>query len=104
MRAWRMGAGRRQRQGHGLFADPAFAQVAVVLLVGGVAVLSRWLVGSALRPVEALTQTAVGIDRGLPHPRWQQGYRVADVLGDGVADRVLQPLDEHVVQVALELR
>ncbi len=32
--------------------------VAVLLLVAGVAVLSRWLVGSALRPVEELTRGA----------------------------------------------
>jgi signal transduction histidine kinase len=35
--------------------------VAVVLLVGGVAVLSRWLVGSALRPVEELTRGAASL-------------------------------------------
>jgi signal transduction histidine kinase len=35
--------------------------VAVVLLVGGVAVLSRWLVGSALRPVEELTRGAAAL-------------------------------------------
>jgi signal transduction histidine kinase len=35
--------------------------VAVVLLVAGVAVLSRWLVGSALRPVEELTRGAASL-------------------------------------------
>ncbi len=35
--------------------------VAVVLLVLGVAVLSRWLVGSALRPVEELTRGAAAM-------------------------------------------
>ncbi|MGZ4603290.1 MAG: sensor histidine kinase [Kineosporiaceae bacterium] len=51
--------------------------VAVVLLVLGVAVLSRWLVGSALRPVEELTRGAAAMPADGP----------ADMPGDGPADR-----------------
>jgi signal transduction histidine kinase len=40
--------------------------VAVLLLVAGVAVLSRWLVGSALRPVEALTRGAAELPGTAP--------------------------------------
>ena len=40
--------------------------VAVALLVLGVAVLSRWLVGSALRPVEELTRGAAELPAGAP--------------------------------------
>jgi signal transduction histidine kinase len=51
--------------------------VAVVLLVAGVAVLSRWLVGSALRPVEELTHGAASLP-GAPGGRAQLPVPAAD--------------------------
>ncbi len=40
--------------------------VVCLVLVAGVAVLSRWLVGSALRPVETLTRDAAALGTGTP--------------------------------------
>ncbi|HYJ75704.1 MAG TPA: HAMP domain-containing sensor histidine kinase [Kineosporiaceae bacterium] len=53
---------------NGLGVVGRIAAVAVVLLVAGVAVLSRWLVGSALRPVEELTRGAESLP-GAPDAR-----------------------------------